>query len=62
MFIPPIIIYYMKKANCYPKGRGVGLALDLSKYIFDINLRFIWILFILWFISWYWNFPIISKS
>ena len=31
MFIPPILIYYMKKANSYPKGRALGLALDLSK-------------------------------
>jgi hypothetical protein len=33
MFIPPIIIYYMKKANSYPKGRALSLALDLSKEI-----------------------------
>ncbi|CAD8179945.1 unnamed protein product [Paramecium pentaurelia] len=30
MFIPPIVIYFMKQAKCYPQGRGIGLALDLS--------------------------------
>ncbi|KAM3127476.1 hypothetical protein pb186bvf_020406 [Paramecium bursaria] len=30
IFIPPIAIHYMKKANIYPKNRGLGWIVDLT--------------------------------
>ena len=37
IFIPPIAIHYMKKANIYPKNRGLGWIVDLSKFYYKLK-------------------------